>query len=584
MATEKIIHTHVQLRYDSYDAWHSLNPFLKKGEMAIASVVETQVDKGTGEIIQVPAVVIKVGTGEAGKSNYNDLPFISAKAADVLSACKTEAGLTEFITGVLETAGLGSEDVSELKARLDTLEGDENTEGSVANSIAKALEDYTNNDLKEALEKLEGITAGATKVEASETNGNIKVNGVELQVYTLEDHTHEVADITDFAEKVAEVKVNAAFNADAATKATQDGNGKVIADTYAERATTLAGYGIGDAYTRDETDSAVQGAKDYAKGLVDGLPAQTDYTVTITENTDDATVAKTYVFTQCGEEIGSIKLGKELVVTAGSVKEVETADVPYAGAKVGEKYIELVIANQDTPIYVPAKDLVDIYTAKDAATEVQVAISNTNEISATLVNGGVTEEKLHSDVKTKLNKVWEEVGVAKGLVDALADGQVKTNKEAIEAINNAETGILKQAKDHADGLNAAMDTRVKELEAIDHDAYIAADTTLKGEIVGTAEDASTANTIYGAKKYADEKDAALKEALIGTAADTSDKDTINGAKAYAKEYFDNNFVDTTYTAAENGGLKLNENNQFAIDDSIIFVFDCGGANGPSTTN
>ena len=33
--------------------------------------------------------------------------------------------------------------------------------------------------------KLEGIAAGATKVEASETNGAIKVNGVETTVYTL---------------------------------------------------------------------------------------------------------------------------------------------------------------------------------------------------------------------------------------------------------------------------------------------------------------------------------------------------------------------------------------------------------------
>lgn len=193
--------------------------------------------------------------------------------------------------------------------------------------------------------------------------------------------------------------------------------------------TTLANY-----YTKTQVDTAVQGAKDYADGLVEAIPEQTDYTVTITENTDDTTVAKTYVFTQNGAEIGAIKLAKELVVTSGSVKEVTVADDPYAGAVVGDKYIELLIANQDTPIYVPAKDLVDIYTAKDNATEVQVAISNTNEISATLVNGGVTEEKLAEGVKTKLNKTWEEVGVAAGLVTALENGQVKTNKEAIDTI------------------------------------------------------------------------------------------------------------------------------------------------------
>lgn len=223
-------------------------------------------------------------------------------------------------------------------------------------------------------------------------------------------------------------------------------------------------------YTNGQIDTAVQGAKDYAKGLVDAIPAQTDYSVTITENTDDNTVAKTYVFSQCGAEIGSIKLAKELVVTSGSVKEVATEDTPYAGAKVGDKYIELVIANQDAPIYVPAKDLVDIYTAKDMTgiegAEVQVAISNTNEISATLVNGGITEEKLAKGVKTKLNKTWEEVGVAAGLVEGLENGQVKANKEAIEKLNGADTvdgSVAKSIKDAIEGENLGQYAKTADL-------------------------------------------------------------------------------------------------------------------------
>ena len=144
------------------------------------------------------------------------------------------------------------------------------------------------------------INVDSTKVETSETNGNIKVDGQEVTVYThpdkhtisdvtglqdvldglqakgdyaAEEHTHTKSDITDFAHthtkseitdfahnhtaseitdfaiEVAKVKVNEAV------KATQDGNGKVIADTYAEKATTLAGYGIGDAYTKTEIEA-----------------------------------------------------------------------------------------------------------------------------------------------------------------------------------------------------------------------------------------------------------------------------------------------------------------------------------------
>lgn len=61
--------------------------------------------------------------------------------------------------------------------------------------------------------------------------------------------------VTDFATEVAKVKVNDAAKADEATKATQDGDGNVISETYATKATTLAGYGIGDAYTKTEIDA-----------------------------------------------------------------------------------------------------------------------------------------------------------------------------------------------------------------------------------------------------------------------------------------------------------------------------------------
>ncbi len=379
---------------------------------------------------------------------------------------------------------------------------DEVTKDDLAEALATEIDNKVVKETGKSLvadteiTKLAGVSEGANKVEASTNNGKIKIDGVETTVYThpekhaiadvdgLQDaldgfqakgdyaaddhkhvkaditdfaHTHTASEITDFADAVADVKVDAAVSADSAKKVenaltVKVGGEDVVFD--------------GSAVKTADVDAAIEAA-------INAIPAQTDYTVTITEATDglDAGIAKKYTFTQNGAEIGTINLAKELVVTAGSVKEVTEADAPYAGAKVGDKYIELVIANQDAPIYVPAKDLVDIYTAKDGAAEVQVAISNTNEISATLVNGGITEEKLADGVKTKLNKVYEEVGVAKGLVDALADGQVKTNKEAIDAINDTDTGILKQAKDYADSLHADGD-----YAKADHD-HVAADIT-----------------------------------------------------------------------------------------------------------
>ena len=311
----------------------------------------------------------------------------------------------------------------------------------------------------------------ANKVEPSEYNGKIKIDGVDTTVYTHPDK-HTISEIQDLSETLDTLQPKG---------------------DYAEKATTLAGYGISDAYTKEEVSNqdavTLAEAQRYTKELVDALPPQVDYTVKITENTDDKNVAKTYVFTQNDREIGTIKLPKDLVVTSGTIKTVVQDDVPYTGAKIGDKYIELVIGNQSSPLYIPAKDLVDVYTAKDNATEVQIAISNTNEISATLVNGGTTEDKLGDDVKTKLNKTWEEVGVAQSLVDELANGQVTANKDAIAAINDSDSGILKQSKSYTDEL--LTDYATIE-EVANQDAVVLAE----------------------AQKYADAQDATARDDLI----------------------------------------------------------------------
>jgi uncharacterized protein YacL (UPF0231 family) len=57
--------------------------------------------------------------------------------------------------------------------------------GKVDKETGKGL---SANDFTDELKnKLDGITKGATKVESSTTNGNIKINGEETTVYTEPD-------------------------------------------------------------------------------------------------------------------------------------------------------------------------------------------------------------------------------------------------------------------------------------------------------------------------------------------------------------------------------------------------------------
>ena len=82
---------------------------------------------------------------------------------------------------------------------------DEKLKGKVDTEEGKGLSsnDYTSEEKK----KLEGIAEQATKVEKSSTNGNIQVNGSEVQVYTLPETVLEKKDIAtdeEFSELLTE--------------------------------------------------------------------------------------------------------------------------------------------------------------------------------------------------------------------------------------------------------------------------------------------------------------------------------------------------------------------------------------------
>ena len=96
------------------------------------------------------------------------------------------------------------------------------------------------------------ISNGANKVEASATNGNIKIDGVETVVYT-HPAEHAISEVTG---------LQSALNAKAAQTSLDTTNTNVTANANAitalqngkaDKATTIAGYGITNAYTKTET-------------------------------------------------------------------------------------------------------------------------------------------------------------------------------------------------------------------------------------------------------------------------------------------------------------------------------------------
>ena len=110
---------------------------------------------------------------------------------------------------------------------------------------------------------------------------------------------------------------------------------------------------------------------------------------------------KTYQFTYGTGTTFEIDIPKDLVVESGEVIVV-TDEAPVSGLTNGT-YLKLVIVNQAKPVYIDVKDLCDVYTGKTATDGVSVAVSETNEISATLVGKAVTESNLDDALATKIS-------------------------------------------------------------------------------------------------------------------------------------------------------------------------------------
>ena len=194
---------------------------------------------------------------------------------------------------------------------------------------------------------------------------------------------------------------------------------------------------IGDA-TPDTNLANVKAIKDFVAAQIAKIPAAVDYTGTLVvdaagENeltkqtikqgkagseTDVGTIVvpdlkmevkatpndgylKTYQFTYGTGSTFEINIPKDLVVTAGEIIVVNSSS-PISGLTDGT-YLKLTIANQTDPVYINTSDLCDVYTGKTATDGVSVSVSDTNEISATLVGKAVTEDNLEDTLAKKIN-------------------------------------------------------------------------------------------------------------------------------------------------------------------------------------
>lgn len=144
------------------------------------------------------------------------------------------------------------------------------------------------------------------------------------------------------------------------------------------------------------------------EGLYVPTPSmQTTYSIERLQTASEGAAA-TYQLAVDGVVGGTkIDIPKDMVISGGEVKTVATANTPYTGAAVGDKYIELTLANAaNDKLYIPANSLVEYVTSGSSAGDmVVVSIDANHQVTASITDGTITKAKLDSNVQASLDAI-----------------------------------------------------------------------------------------------------------------------------------------------------------------------------------
>lgn len=293
--SEKIFNARFAQKIDTLTAWASSNIVLKAGEIAFATEsVDTTVD---GVTIKQPIVLAKIGDGS---KTFANLPYsFYAKASDVHSWAKaakapdeldtkysfalvdgklqiTETTYTDGVAGAPNVLPLidvaTQEELNAVETALNTKIGDL-TKLSTENKadLVTAI-----NEVRQAVE-VGGtgsvVTVGKVHDDTNkQTTYTVKQGGNAVAEAILVPDAYDDTDVRALAQKGVDDAAAAAGAVETLKTTEVKANADAIAglsENKADKATTLAGYGIDDAFTKTETEGKISKAiEDFTKAYI----------------------------------------------------------------------------------------------------------------------------------------------------------------------------------------------------------------------------------------------------------------------------------------------------------------------------
>lgn len=344
--------------------------------------------------------------------------YAEEKAGEALASAKsyadglvgTESAIAGRITALESKHAEGKTVAQEVTAGIEALKLAENyaakstTDAHIANAdIHVTLADKT--DLHSA------ISAISTLMGTEATTGSVK--------------------------QIAKGYANGKDAAIAEAKAAGTG-AQAAVDTLAGKVGTLP---------EDATATTVVG---YVDEKIGKIPAQTDYTVTVTPS-DVTGVAKRYTIAQASTGLNvNIDIPKDMVVSSGTV-------VTNPAGQPAGTYLVLTLANAtNDKVYINVSNLIEYVTSGSKTGDmVVVDVSADHKVTATITDGTITKAKLATAVQTSLGKAdtaIQQAGlnsalegyVAKNGTDRLMTAAEGTKLEGIET--GAQKNVIETVK------------------------------------------------------------------------------------------------------------------------------------------
>ena len=314
--------------------------------------------------------------------------YAEEKAGEALASAKSYAD------------GLVGTD-SAIAGRVTALEGKHAEGKTVAQEVTAGIE---------ALKLAENYAAKST-TDAHIANADIHVTAAKKTAW--DDAVSNVETLMGTETTTGSVKQIAKFYADgkdaAIAEAKAAGTGAQTAvDTLAGKVGTLP---------EDATATTVVG---YVDEKIGKIPAQTDYTVTVTPS-DVTGVAKRYTIAQASTGLNvNIDIPKDMVVSSGTV-ETNPAGQP-AGT-----YLVLTLANAtNDKVYIDVGKLIEYVTSGSKTGDmVVVNVSADHKVTATITDGTITKAKLASAVQTSLGKA--DTAIQQAGLNSVLEGYVAKN-------------------------------------------------------------------------------------------------------------------------------------------------------------